>query len=54
MLREDVDKFLICKLHQNRPFISRILCQVLGAINSDPCKTMLGNWWSPYVSSVVL
>ena len=42
MLREDVDKFLVCTLHKNTPFISCILCQVLHAINSDPRKTMLG------------
>ncbi len=54
MLREDVDKFLIRIVHKNRPFISCIFCQVLDAINSDPRKTMLGDWWSSYVSSVVL
>jgi hypothetical protein len=46
MLREDGDKFLVCILHKNRPFTSCILCQVLDAVNSDPRKTMLGNWRS--------
>ena len=54
MLREDVDKFLVCILHNNAPFIPCVLCQVLDAINSDPRETMLGNWWSSYVPSVVL
>jgi hypothetical protein len=54
MLGEDVDKFLVRELHKNTPFFSCILCQVLDAINSDPRKTMLGNWWSSYVSSVVI
>jgi hypothetical protein len=53
-LREEVDKLLVCILHENTPFISRILRQVLDAITADPCKTVLGNWWSSYVSSVVL
>ena len=54
MLREDVNEFLVCILKKDIPFISCILCYVLDTINSDPRKAVLGNWWSSYVSSVVL
>jgi hypothetical protein len=54
MLGEKVDKVFVFMLHQNLAFISRVFCHVLDAISSEPCKTMLGNWWSPYISSVVL
>lgn len=54
MLREDVDKFLICILQKNISPIPCILCTVLDTIGSDPRNTMLGNRWPSYVSSVVL
>jgi hypothetical protein len=54
VLSQNVDEFFVFVLHQNRTLVQRIFCQVLDAINSHPCKTMLGNWWSPYVSSIVL
>ena len=54
MLRENVDKFLICILQKNIALISCILCTVLDTIDSDPRNTMLGNRWSSYVSSIVL
>jgi hypothetical protein len=54
MLREDVDKFLIRELQENVALISCMLCTALDTIHSDPRKTMLGNRWSSYVSSIVL
>ena len=54
MLSEDIDKVLVCMLHENRLLVPCILGHVLDAIDSDTRETMLSNRWSSYVSSVVL